>query len=887
MSSLHALRYRLRALLRAGDFAREQDDELRFHLELEAMHQRHAGVGAEEAPYAANRRLGNTTLLREEIREMSARHGLEVLAQDLTYGLRSLRRAPGFTLVATLTLALGIGATTAIFSVVNAVLLRPLPYRDAERVVMVWMDNTPQAIHEDIHSYPNFADLRAQGTVFAKLAAYNRTGYNVTGGCAEGACEPQRITAAVSTADLFDVLGVRPALGRAYEAAEEEQGRDGVVVISHGLWTRMFGADPRAVGRTLRMNGRERIVVGVMPRGFAFPSAGTDLWVPMALSPQMREARQSFGFYVVGRLAPGISMARASTDVRTVWSRLQGQYPEAIADFGINLVALPEQVVGRSLRTALWVMLGAVAAVLLIGCANVANLLLSRAAAREREVSVRLALGASRARLVRQLLTESVLLAGIGGALGVVLAWGGLRALTRLAPADIPRLDQVHVDGVVLAVTTLVVVVTGVLFGLAPALHASRPSLSDALREGGRGGTAGRRGNRMRQLLAAAQVALVVVLLTGAGLLIRSFLEVQRVQLGFRPDHLLTMRVALPGAKYQRDAQRVAFFNDLVERVRVMPGVRGAAATSSIFLSQTPRSTIFTIEGRTPVPDERNLELPLDAVTPDYFRVMGVSLLRGRAFTAQDRDSAPPVVIVNANMARRFWPNDGALGKRFKYGGPESRAPWMTIVGVVADMRRTGFDAPVRYETFLPLAQTGDAGMTLVVRTARDALALAAAVRGQVRALDPDQPVYEVKTMDQLLSTMVAQRRFSMTLLGTFAALALVLGVVGVYGVTSYLVAQRTREVGLRLALGADPRQLVRMVVGQGMRVAAAGMALGLLGALVVARLMVGLLYGVTPVDAVTLIAVTALLALATLVANYLPARRAARVDPLVALRAE
>ncbi|CAA9291869.1 MAG: Acidobacterial duplicated orphan permease (function unknown), partial [uncultured Gemmatimonadaceae bacterium] len=502
-------------------------------------------------------------------------------------------------------------------------------------------------------------------------------------------------------------------------------------------------------------------------------------------------------------------------------------------------------------------------------------------------VGVRLALGAGRGRLVRQLLTESVLLAAIGGAAGVALAWGGLAALTALAPADLPRIDEVRIDGVVLLVTALVVIVTGVAFGLVPALRASRPDLFATLREGGRGGTAGRGGHQLRRVLAGAQVALVVVLLTGAGLLIRSFLELRRVELGFRPDHLLTMELALPAAKYQQAPQRTAFYETLVERVGALPGVQGAGAISSIFLSNTPNSTTFTIEGRPRTREQEEVEVPLDAVTPGYFRVMGVPVVRGRAFTAADRADAPPVVMINETMARRFWPDEDPVGRRFKYGGPEGDAPWMTIVGVVGDMRRTGYDAPVRYETFLPVAQDAPGRLTLVVRTAGPPLALVGAVRAAVRAIDPDQPVYGVASMDQTLGTMVAERRFSMALLGTFAALALVLGLVGVYGVTSYLVAQRTRELGLRIALGANPAQIVRAVVRQGMNVAAVGLAVGLVGALGAARLMAGLLYGVGTADAVTLAAVVALLAASTLLANYIPARRAAAADPLAALRAD
>ena len=877
-----------------ADVDADVDEELAFHLEMRARDFEARGMTRAEAQRAARERFGDAERVRGALRDHDrrrerARHRRESMSdivQDLRHAARGLRRAPGFTVVAALTLALGIGATTAIFSVVHAVLLRPLPYAHAGRAAMVWLDNRRGNNAEDIHSWPNLADLRAQNRVFDEIAGYAPGGYNLTQGCAEGACEPERVPAARTTASLFAVLGAQPLLGRVYTAEEEAEGRDGVVVIGHGLWTRQFGGDPKAVGRTVRLNGRERTIVGVLPRGFAFPTAETDVWVPLVVPPRLREARSAYWLYAVGRLRPGVTLERARADMAAIAGRLAAQYPEN-RDLGVNLVTLPDQLVGRSVRTALWVMLGAVGAVLLIGCANVANLLLSRAAVREREVGVRLALGAGRGRLVRQLLTESVLLAAVGGAAGVALAWAGLRALTALAPADLPRLDEVRLDGVVLGVTALVVVATGLAFGLVPALQASRPDLFATLREGGRGGTAGRGGHRLRRLLAGAQVALVVVLLTGAGLLVRSFLELQRVELGFRPDHLLTMELALPTAKYQQAPQRTAFFDALVARVGALPGVRGAGAISSVFLSNTPNSTTFTIEGRARSREEENVEVPLDAVTPDYFRVMGVPLVRGRAFTAADRADAPPVVIVNENMARRFWPDEDPVGKRFKYGDADGDGPWMTIVGVVGDMRRTGFDAPVRYETFLPVAQDAPGRMTLVVRTAGPPLALAGAVRAAVRAIDADQPVYGVASMDQTLGTMVAERRFSMALLATFAALALVLGLVGVYGVTSYLVAQRTRELGLRIALGANPRQIVRAVVRQGMGVAAAGLAVGLLGALAAARLMAGLLYGVSAADGVTLAAVVALIAASTLLANYIPARRAAAADPLAALRSE
>ena len=875
------------------------DDELRFHLEMRARDYERRGLPPDDALRAARERFGDVDRIGGALRAHDHRRErlnqrreyMSDLAHDLRYGVRSLRRAPGFAAVAILTLALGIGATTAIYSVVNGVILRPLPYPDADRIAMVWMDNKRQGMSEDIHSPANLADYRTQNTVFERIAAYSPVGYNLTGGCPEATCEPLRVAAAAATSDFFPVLGTRPVLGRAFGPEEEVDGRDAVAVISHGLWARQFGSRPDAVGSTVELSGRKRTIIGVMPRGYAFPSADTDLWVPLVIPPDFAAARNSFALWAVGRLKPGVPFERAQSDMAAINKRIQETYPQQ-RDYGVSLVPLPQQVVGPSLRTALWVMLGAVGAVLLIACANVANLMLSRAAVREREVGVRLALGASRTRLVRQLLTESVLLAVVGGALGVALAWGGLRLLTGLAPADVPRLDQVRIDAPVLVVSLAVAVATGLLFGLVPALQASRPNLAESLRDaGGRGATGGQRGNQMRRALAAAQVALVVVLLTGAGLLIRSFLELQRVDLGFRPDNLLTMRVALPGAKYPPPS-RVRFYTGLLDQMRAAPGVQSVGAISSIFLSNTPNSTNFTIEGRPRTPDIDNTEVPLDAVTPDYFRTMGIALVRGRTFTADDgRDSTPPVVIINEAMAKRFWPNEDPIGKRFRYGGgdvdPANQPPWLTIVGVVGNMRRTGLDTPVRFETFLPLPQRPYSQMTFVVRTTGEPLAAAPAVRAAVRTADPTLPVFEIKSMDQLLSDRVAQRRFSMTLLGTFAGLALVLGLVGVYGVTSYLVAQRTREVGLRLALGAQPGTVVRMVVRQGMIVAAVGVGAGLVASLALTRLMAGLLYEVSPTDVATLGVVTATLAGATMLANYIPARRAARVDPLVALRNE
>jgi putative ABC transport system permease protein len=870
------------------------DDELAFHLDMRRRDYEARGLTSDDARRAAAERFGDVQGIggalrdhdRRRQRGRQRRESMSDLTNDLRYGLRSFARAPAFTSVALLTLALGIGATTAIFSVINTVILRPLPYDEPDRLVQVWMDNRRTGVKEDLHSYPNYADLRDQNRVLAGLAAYVTGGYNLTTGCRDGECEPQRVGTVFATTDVFRVLRVTPAIGRVFTAQEDVPGRDGVVIISHGLWTRLFAGDRAALGRTVRLNGRERTVIGVLPPGFAFPNRDTDLWVPLALDDDTKQQRNSFALYAIGRLGPGIELGRAAADLAAIGRRLEQQYP-GNRDFGVHVVSLPEQVIGPTLRTSLWVMMAAVAAVLLIACANVANLMLSRAAVREREISVRVALGAARTRLIRQLLTESVLLSILGAALGTALAWGGLRVLTSIAPSDIPRLDEVRIDPLVLAVTLGLAIVTGLAFGLAPAVQSSRAGVASAMRESMRGGTGGRRTQRMRRTLVAAQIALVVVLLTASGLLVRSFVHLQRVDLGFRPDHLLTMRFSMPLAKYQTPQAIAAFQSTLLERTAQIPGVQGAALISDIFLTTTPTSTSITIDGREMTPEEQNLEIPLDAVSPDYFKVMGIPLRRGRTFTAADNLTAPGVVIINESMARRFWPNEDAIGKRFRYGGARSTAPLMTVVGVVADMRRTGFDAPVRYETFRPNTQRVLTYLTLVVRTTGDPLAMVAPVRAQFRSIDPEQPVFEVASMDQLLSSMVAQRRFSMALLGIFAALALVLGVVGVYGVTSYLVTQRTREVGVRLALGAQPSQVVGLVVRQGMLVAAAGLGGGLGGALVAGRFMRGLLYGVSPYDAATLAGVTTVIALATLAANWLPALRAAHVDPLTALRSD
>jgi putative ABC transport system permease protein len=882
MSLLAALRHRVRTLVRPGAHARELREEIEFHLSLDTMDQSAGAQSrADDAPYAARRRFGNVTRYSEETREMSGLGFFDMLRQDARFAFRTFRQSKGFTAVAVTTIALGIGATAAIFSVVDALILKPLPYPEADRVVMVWMDNRRLGVHEDIHSYPNLMDLKAQNRSLSHLTAFREGGLNLT-----GAGEPQRVIAGYLPAEAFAALGTRPVAGQLYTADNERTGNDAVAVIGEGLWRTHFGGDRGVIGKSIELSGRTRTIVGVLPASFGFPSEQAQVWVPLVVSDRAKQARSSFSFPAMGKLKPGVSLQQARSDLGAVAKRLEEQYPNN-RDYGVTVTPLPEQVVGPTLRTTLWIMLGAVAAVLLIACANVANLLLSRAAVREREVTVRLALGASHRRLVRQLLTESLLLSALGGAAGIALTLGALRVLPAWAPADLPRMSTIGVNGTVLLVTSAVTILTGLLFGLVPAVQSSRTRLSETLREGGRGGSAGRGGQRLRRGIVAAQLALVVVLLTSAGLLMRTFIGLQRVQLGFSPENTLTMTLQLPGTKYPQPAQVVSFYERLLDRIRAIPGVRNAGTIETVMLSATPNSTNITAEGRATQQDDN--EVTFDGISPGLFTTIGAKLVAGRDFTANDRDGTPPVAIVNEHAVKRYWPN-GAVGKRFRFGSSTSandstQNPWITVIGVVADMRRTGVDKPVREEAFLPLGQAASPRQMLIVRTEKDPLALVSPVRSAVREIDPAQPISNAQTMDQLLSGLIAQRRFSMMLVGVFAALALTLALIGAYGVTSYLVSQRTREIGIRMALGAEPGRVSRLVVREGMRVALAGVLVGVVIALFATRLASGLLYGVSPRDPLTLSAVAITLLVVSAVANYLPARRAARVDPLTALR--
>ncbi|HVG18372.1 MAG TPA: ABC transporter permease, partial [Blastocatellia bacterium] len=770
---------------------------------------------------------------------------METLYQDLRYTARMLLKRPAFTAIIVLALALGIGANTAIFSVINAILLRPLPYKNPDRISMVWLDNKRLGVDQDWHSYPNFMDYKEQNQSFDDMAAFNNRSFNLT-----GAGDPVRVIGVWATASLFPVMGVEPAIGRAFTVEEEEPGKDLVVVLSHGLWQRLFGADRNVIGRPINLNGVDRTIIGVMPPDFVFPEKETEMWVPLALSPQRRQARGAFSLKAVGRLKPGVTIEQARTDMGAIATRLQEQYPN-MAGYGVNLVPLHEQVTGK-VRPALLVLLGAVGFVLLIACANVANLLLARAAVREREMAIRSALGARRARIIRQLLTESAALAILGGVAGLLIAVWGLRVLIAMSPPDTPRLDQVGVDMKVMAFTFGVSLLTGFIFGLVPALESSKPDLNESLKEGGRGSTGGARGSRVRNLLVVSEIALSLVLLICAGLMIRSFIRLQTLDLGFNPTNLVTMRLQLPGSKYREQQQVVNFFQQLLRRVEGAPGVQAVGGISTIFLSDTPNSTTFTIEGRPPQTDAERVEVPFDSVTSNYFRVMGIPLLKGREFDDRDVIGSTPVAIINETFARRFFAEEDPIGKRFVYGDPNPGNPWQTIVGVVADMRRTGFDKAVRPETFLPQNQTADMAMTIVARMASDPANFANMLRNEVWAVDKDQAVYDLKTINQTLAEMTSRRRFTMTLLGVFAGVALVLAAMGIYGVISYSVTQRTHEIGIRLAMGAQSSDVLKLIVGQAARLAFIGVAVGLAAAFLLTRFMSSLLYGVSATDPLT-----------------------------------
>ena len=868
---------RMRGLFARETVMSEIRDELQFHEDRLAEQLERDGLPREVARAQARRRVGSRARVHDEAYDVRGGGLVEALAQDVTYAVRRLAANPGFTIVALVTLALGIGANTAIFSIASGVLLQPPPFQDPDRLVMVWNDNSRISEKHDWHSYPNYVDYRDLSTVFSGISAFNVRGWTLTG---DG--DPQRISGCYATANLFDVLGVRPLYGRTFTREEDLGGSTSVVVVSYGFWQRRFGGRADALGQRIVLNGASRTIVGIMPKGFAFPEGRTELWVPIP-APEYRSQRSAMWLQMVGRLQPGVTLARAQEDLNRVNADIKARVPQQ-AGYGIFVESYADHVVGR-VRPAILILLGAVVCVLLIACTNVANLLLARGATREREIALRAAIGAGRGRLVRQLLTESLVLAVLGGLAGGALGWWCLHVLLGMAPSDLPRVQEIGIDGRVLAFTALASMVTGVAFGLVPAVQTARTEPGAALKEGARGSSGG--GVWIRRVLVVAEVALAVVLLVGAGLMIRSYLTLQRVDLGFRTDHVLTAEVLLQGPRYSDSARAVEFYRQLTTRLTGTPGVQGAAAIGTIFLTATPQSDNFSIEGRPDFLPQESVEVPIDGVTPTYFSVMNVPLLAGRTFTESDSANAPPVVIINETMAKRFWPGANPVGRRMKYGRSKNGGPWMTIVGVVADTRRTGYDAVVRPETYRPYAQSGDRAMTVVVHTTGDPASAAPELKAIVKSLDPQVAVQHVQPLEAVVSEMTSQRRLNTILLGGFAVIATVLALVGLYGVLAYSVQQRTRELGVRLALGATGSNVMQLVLKEGLQLVAIGLIAGLAVALASSSALSKILYHVKPTDPATLAAIAVMTLVVSAVACALPAVRALRLDPVTALRAE
>lgn len=808
----------------------------------------------------------------------------------LRLALRKLLRSPAFAIVAILTLALGIGANTAIFSIVKAVLLAPLPFRDADRVAMLW--GSRDAGETTWLSAPEILSYRDDIDVFESVAAYTGTGANLTGGQ-----EPERVVAAAVTTNLFHTLGVVPRAGRAFAPTDSAATVRDHVIISHGLWQRRYGADPAIVGRAIQVNGSARTVVAVMPPSFRLPldiadQRPSELWLPMDLQDADLAGWGNRGLMAVVRLATGVTPERAAAQMRVVEERWVQQGHLSNRDhLNRSPVAVTDLVLG-DVRAALWMLLGAVGVILLIACANVANLALARSDERVREVAVRTAIGASRGRIMRQLLTESLVVAMLGGAVGVALAYGGTRLLVALHPAGVPRVELVAIDPVVLGFSLVLTLLTGIAFGLAPALQLSHPDLNRGLKEGGRTGSVSGARQRFRDALVVAQMAMSVVLLIGAMLLTRSFVELRRIDLGFRPDSALSLRVALPTASYPEAPSVIGFHRTLRQRLSQAPGVLSVGATRLLPLTGTIGDWSITLEGRTRVASE-NPNGDWQVVMPGYFESMGMRLVRGRVITEEDHENAPGVAVINELMARRYWPTEDAIGKRFHLG--TGQRPWITVVGIVGQVRHNALTEEPRAEMYIPHAQWNVAagginagrGMTYVIRTAGDPLAALPHAREAVRSLDPNLPIADIRTLERVTDDSLAQPRFTTMLLGLFAALALVLATIGIYGVISLLVTRRRQEIGIRMALGAAPAAIVRMVLRRGAALASIGILVGLAAAALLGRLVASMLYGVTAFDPLTFATIPSVLLLVALVASLVPAGRAATVDPVEALRDE
>jgi putative ABC transport system permease protein len=860
-------------------FDRDLAEEMKFHLELKVQENLQAGMTPTEARIVARRQFGNQTLLQERSREMWGFRSIETHWQDLRYGARMFLKQPGFTLIAVLTLALGIGANTAIFSVVNAVLLRPLPYTEPERLVWLW-DTLPQ-LPTAPTSLPEFLDWKSQNQSFEYLSAFQ--GGNMFLDTGDGT---QDTPVGLVTPEMFALFRVSPILGRTFTDEETLPGRFRVAVIGQAMWQSRFGSDPNVLGRTVELNGAPYEIIGVIPEGFSFPNRAM-LWRPLPIDPNQLDRGPHY-LRVVGRLKPSVTLAQAQTEMSALAARLSEQHPEKNAGHGVKIDLLRDVVVG-DIGPALFILLGAVGFVLLIACANVANLLLARVGVRQKEIAVRTALGASRLRIMRQLFTESLMLSVGGGAAGLLIAVWGVKWLVSMGPNTIPRVHEIAVDPRVVGFTLLISAATSLLFGLAPALQASRPNLTDALKESGRS-SAGLSRNRICSVLVISEVALSLVLLIGAGLMIRSFAKLNYVDPGFNPADVLTMGVTLLPNKYPEEERVASFYAQLLEQAAATPGVVSAGGISELPFSGSNTNDSFTIEGRPPVAKQDEPGTEYRVVTPRYFEAMGIPLLAGRDFTGADTKQAPNVVIINEAFANRHFAGESPLDHRIRLQGQE-RDP-LLIIGVVGDVRDQQLDEQPIPEAFVPylqnpLSKTYYRSMTIVARTKSDPGGVAGSLRAALTSVDKSLPVYDLKPMTEYLRDSLARRRFNLILLTTFAGVALVLAAIGIYGVISYGVTQRTHEIGIRMALGAGRGDVLGLVIRQGMRMALVGVVIGLLASVALTRLMETLLFGISVTDPLTYTVIALLLTSVALLACFVPARRATKVDPLLALRYE
>jgi putative ABC transport system permease protein len=869
----YILPHRVRSIFRRLQVDRELDDELQLHIEQKIEQYLAQGLSPREARYAALRDMDGLEQRKEECRDMRKINFIDDVARDLSHGVRVARKNPGFTAVAVFMLGLGIGATTAMFSVANAILLRPLPYPGARQLVRVWGTNLHNGNFRAWASYPNLEDWRRLNNVFSALGASRDDEWTWTGGD-----EPRQVEIAQVTAEFFSVLGMRPALGRNFSQHEFQNGHENVAIVSHSFWESHLGSDPQALNRSLTLEDRPYTIVGVLPKAsFSFPSPAIDVWVPLPVdSPD--SSRGSRNLSAIARLRPGVSLTQAQVEISAIASRLEKLFPDANAGIGVRLEPLQEAMVGDH-RRLLEILLGVAGFVLLIACINVANLLLSRIMKREREIAVRIALGASRARVMRQLLTESLLLSFLGGAAGYVLAAWCSRALIALGVVNFPRQLEIGSDGWVLFFAVVVSVVPGLLIGLIPAIQFSRPTLAAELKEGASGAGETRRRGNFRSALVVLEVALSLILLTGAGLLLNSLRRLMSVSPGFRPENVLTLRVSLSPVRYPDQQRALAFYQRALEDVAALPGVESAGIVSMLPLSGGRLCNEMAAEG---LPMEKIDCVESRSISPDYFQVMKIPLLEGRALVDRDSEHAPRVAVINETLAHLLAPAGAALGKRVSFRGDVRQ-----VVGVVGDVYQMRLSQAIGPEIYLPLRQQPFSFASFVVRAAHTPENIANSVHHELRALDKDLLIYDVQTMEAVVSRSVAQPRVRSLLLAGFATLALLLAVLGLAGVVSYIVGQRTHEFGIRMALGAHSSQVLRMVIFDGMRLAVAGIAIGLAASVWLARFLGGMLFGVGPMDAVTFVSSAVILLAAALVACWIPARRATKVDPLVALHYE